>query len=166
MKSTKHTDWENRWRETLAEHQSIPTAEDWSGMKHLLETQANEPVEAIVDPNLPKLPESSTRRILKYWPHSLLFLFLLGGIGLGLRKYEVEKATNEVKGESIHFSKGADSRAENPSSNIDTTPVINNIKGPVYRFDTVYQLDAAGNLSREIYTIDTAILYPELRGDH
>lgn len=151
---TKHKEdknWEDRWRETLGGYQSTPTTEDWSGMKHLLETQTPELVEAFADPNTPRFPEFSIRWFFRFWPQSLLGLLLLGGLGFSLGQCQAEEIANEIKSEIDFFSKEADPPPNYDLVAADTVPADDQTgttprctPGPGYRIRTYQAFDEKG----------------------
>ena len=152
MKNTENQNWENRWRETLAGYESKPTTEDWSGMKHLLETQHAKPVEAFADPGMPRFPESSVRWFFKFWPQSLLGLLLVGGLGFGLGQCQAEEITNEIKNEIDFFSKEADPPIDYHRSppNKDRLAPPRCTPGPAYRITTYQVFDENGDATGEL----------------
>lgn len=153
----EENNWENRWRKTLGQHQSTPSTEDWSGMKHLLETQKAEPAEAFADPNMPRFPEPSTHWFFKFWPQSLLGLLLIVGLGFCLGQCQAEEIANEIKSEIDFFSKEADSSVDYHRSSADLGPGDEDNStqsrcppGPAYRVTTYQVFDENGDATGEL----------------
>jgi hypothetical protein len=151
MKNTENQNWEDHWKKELTNHTSPTTADDWSGMKHLLETQTtNRMQKGIVDPNLTREPKELLGEVLKSWPQNLLVFLLIGGLGFGLNQCRADDVAGEVdriiKEERHNHSPGTDHIEPEKMS------------APKYLFDTIYHTDDLGNLSTEIARIDSMIV--------